>query len=312
MTVTPNVAFLGATPVLLTSAWPLEVLDMATGTPLGATTSASGSSGATVVERDGRALLLGTTGVDNVLRVWDLATGEPLPTAFAGHTESIKAVAVGEVDGRALVATSSFDSTTRLWDLDTGAAIGGPLPGTPSGTFGAGSLSALRFIPVDGRTLLVGSGDQMIHVWDAATGAEVYPPIPDNFQGTNGLPVAVVGGRPLAVAEAPFAEADRRRWTVHDLATGAQVGEITITLPDVTSVATVAEVGGRGVLLVGEGHDVAMYDLATGDRVGAPLTGHETSVYGMTVVPAGDRTVLVTASQDHSVRVWDLTARGGR
>jgi predicted Ser/Thr protein kinase len=311
MTVTPNVAFIGGTPVLLTSGWPLEVLDMVTGTPLG-TSPASGSSGATVVEHNGRVLLLGTTGVDNVLRMWDLSTGEPLPTTFAGHTEGIKAVAVGEVGGRALVATSSYDSTTRLWDLDTGAAVGGPLPGTPTGTFGAGSLSALRFIPVDGRTLLVGSGDQMIHVWDAATGAEVYPPIPDNFQWFNGLPVATVGGRVLAVAEGPFAGADRRRWTVHEVATGAQVGEITITSSEAASVATIAEVGGRGVLLHGEGHDVVMYDLATGDRVGAPLTGHETSVYGMDVVPAGDRTVLVTASQDHSVRVWDLTARGGR
>ncbi len=140
----------------------------------------------------------------------------------------------------------------------------------------------------------------------------MYPPIPDKFQWFNGLTVATVGGRVLAVAEGPFAGADRRRWTVHEVATGAQVGEITITSSEAASVATIAEVGGRGVLLHGEGHDVVMYDLATGDRVGAPLTGHETSVYGMDVVPAGDRTVLVTASQDHSVRVWDLTARGGR
>jgi hypothetical protein len=312
MTVTPNVAFLGSTPVLLTSGSPSLVLDMATGAPLGVSSTASGSYGPTVVEHGGRSLLLGTT-FDNVLRVWDLSTGEPLPVTFAGHMEKIKASAAGEVDGRGVVATSSYDNTTRLWDLDTGAAIGGPLPGPPTGTFGAGSLNALRFIPVDGRTLLVGSGDQMIHVWDAVTGAAVYPPIPDYFQWLNGLPVATVGGRMVAVAEdGSLLGSDRRRWTVHDLATGARIGEVTITMPDVTSVATVAEVGGRGVLLVVEGHDVVMFDLATGLRVGEPLAGHEAKIYGMTVVPAGEGSLLVTAAEDRSVRVWNLTARGGR
>ena len=312
MTVPPNVAFIGSTPVLLTSGSPVQVLDMATGAPLGVSSSAAGSDGPTVVQHAGRSLLLGTT-YDNVLRIWDLATGEPLPTTFAGHTENIKSSAAGEVDGRGVVATSSYDNTTRLWDLDTGAALGGPLQGPPTGTFGVGSLSALRFIPVDSRTLLVGSGDGMIHVWDVATGAEMYPPIPDGFQWFNGLPVATVGGRVVAVAEdESFLGSDRRRWTVHDLATGATTGEVVIALPDPAAVAGVAEVGGRGVLLAVEGDDVVMFDLATGSRVGEPLTGHEAKVYGMTVVPAGHRSLLVTAAEDRSVRVWDLTARGGR
>jgi predicted Ser/Thr protein kinase len=312
MTVTPNVGFLGGTPVLLTSGSPAQVLDMATGTQLGAATGANGTSGPSVIEHGGRSLLLGAT-YDNVLRVWDLATGQPLPTTFAGHTEAIKASAAGEVDGRGIVATSSFDNTTRLWDLDTGAPIGGPLPGPPDTTFGAGSLSALRFVPVGGRTLLVGAGDQMIHVWDAATGTEAYPPIPDDFQWFNGLPIATVGGRVVAVAEnGSFLGPDLRRWTVHDLATGAEIGNVTITSSDPASVAGVAEVGGRGVLLVVDDRDVVMYDLASGAPVGSPLTGHEATVYGMTVVQSGDRTVLVTGSEDHSLRVWDLTGRGGR
>jgi hypothetical protein len=50
--------------------------------------------------------LLGTT-YDHVLRIRDLATGELLPTTFAGHTEFISTSAVGEVDGRGVVAASS-------------------------------------------------------------------------------------------------------------------------------------------------------------------------------------------------------------
>lgn len=309
MTVTPKVGFLANTPVLLTSGSPLEVRDMATGAKLGNNTRADGTYGATVIERGGRALLLSGTH-DHVLRVWDLATGEPLPTTFAGHTEGIKAVAAGEVDGRGVVATSSYDNTTRLWDLDTGAPIGGPLPGPPAGHFGQGTLSDLRFVQVGGRTLLVGSGNGMIHAWDAATGGEAYPPIPAGFQSSSGLPIATVGGRMIAVAEdTSRLEIDRRRWTVHDLATGAEIGTVTVAMSDAAAVAGAAEVGGRGVLLVAGERDVVMFDLASGAPVGSPLTGHEAKVYGMTVVPSGDRTVLVTASEDNSLRVWDLTGR---
>jgi WD40 repeat protein len=87
---------------------------------------------------------------------------------------------------------------------------------------------------------------------------------------------------------------------------------MSLAVPDPTSAATVAEVGGRGVMLVVDDRDVVMFDFATGSRIGEPLTGHEAKIYGMTVVPVGDRPLLVAAAEDHSVRVWDLTARGGR
>jgi hypothetical protein len=320
MTEPPNVAYLGDTPVLLTSGSPVQVLDLATGTPLGVSSGADGAYGPTVVQRGGRSLLLGTMIGGNVLRVSDLATGESLPTTFAGHTESIAASAAGEVDGRGVVATSSFDGTIRLWDLDTGAPIGGPLPAPPGPWGPNGTVHALRFVPVDGRTLLVGGGDGMIRVWEAATGAEMYPPIPDDVPGFSGLPIATIGGRVVAVAEgSPDYASGRRHWTVHDLATGSQVGEVTITMPglsdlklELSSAAGVAEVGGRGMLLVADGHDVVMFDLATGAPAGVPFTGHGAPITGMTVVSSGDQTLLVTAAEDHALRVWDLTARGAK
>jgi WD40 repeat protein len=180
--------------------------------------------------------------------------------------------------------------------------------------FSSGRFTALRFVPVDGRTLLVGCSDEAVHVWDAATGAELYPPLPDSFRSYDGVPVATVGGRPVVVVEANTTTSGHRRWSVHDLATGDVIGEVTVPKSefDTESAATVAEVGGRGVLLVADGSDVVLVDLATGARVGTPLSGHEAPPHGMVAVPIEGGSVLLTGAYDQSVRVWDLTARSGR
>jgi WD40 repeat protein len=168
----------------------------------------------------------------------------------------------------------------------------------------------LRFLRVDGRTILVGGGDQLIHAWDATTGAELHPPFEDAARGSIGLPIATIDGRVVAVTEdAGFVGPDLRQWSVHDLVTGASIGRVTTGSSDYGSAAVVAEVAGRGVLLVGDGFDVVMVDLATGDRIGTPLTGHEAPVEGMVVVQSAGRTALITTSRDHSLRLWDLTAR---
>ena len=54
------------------------------------------------------------------MRVWDLATGDPVGVPFTGHTGGVTAAAVGELDGRPVVVSGGGDSTVRVWDPATG------------------------------------------------------------------------------------------------------------------------------------------------------------------------------------------------
>jgi WD40 repeat protein len=67
-----------------------------------------------VFSPDGRTLA--TDGEDMVL-LWDVATGEPIGDPLAGHTATITHMVFSR-DGSTL-ATASYDATVRLWDVST-------------------------------------------------------------------------------------------------------------------------------------------------------------------------------------------------
>jgi WD40 repeat protein/serine/threonine protein kinase/energy-coupling factor transporter ATP-binding protein EcfA2 len=100
-----------------------------------------------VFSPDNRYILTG--GRDNILRLWDVATGQ-LVRQFIGHTNTVWNVAYSP-DGRT-VLSSSFDKTARLWD----AATGEQLRSFPSHNFSA--VSIVAYSP-DGRYILIGSTD---------------------------------------------------------------------------------------------------------------------------------------------------------
>jgi WD40 repeat protein len=51
------------------------------------------------------------------------ATGTPAGDPFTGHTRPVNAVALGQVEGRAVVVSGGNDHTVRVWDAATGTPI---------------------------------------------------------------------------------------------------------------------------------------------------------------------------------------------
>src|SRR5262249_59949319 len=112
-------------------------------------------------------------GFDNLVRLWDAATGKPLGV-LEGHTGAVRRLAYSP-DGQTL-ASASFDGTVRLWDVSAGA---GASPRRVIEAHGGG-LNGLAFSP-DGKTLFTGgkragttggAGSGELAAWDVATGKE--------------------------------------------------------------------------------------------------------------------------------------------
>ncbi|HZE68438.1 MAG TPA: caspase family protein [Pyrinomonadaceae bacterium] len=124
---------------------------------------------------------LASGGKDNVIKVWDLTTGNVLRTLY-GHSSNINALAVSE-DGQLLASGSGNikddrdfglfikggvvggeDNTVRIWNVQTGRELhvlrGHELP-----------VGAVAFSN-DGRFLTSVSGDS-VKMWDVAAGTEL-------------------------------------------------------------------------------------------------------------------------------------------
>ena len=73
---------------------------------------------------------------DHTVRVWDLATGEPVGDPFTGHTGAVRAWRPPPIDGRPVAISAVGDDTVRVWDLATGEPVGEPVHRPPGGGHG--------------------------------------------------------------------------------------------------------------------------------------------------------------------------------
>jgi WD40 repeat protein len=119
------------------------------------------NNGMVRISPDSRSVL--TFGTEDVVRVFDLATGQPryAPLQHQGLCHDIRF----SPDGR-LVCTASFDNAVRVWQLETGQPVGESLTHPDW-------VLAASFSP-DGHYLLTGCRDSTARLWDWRTGREVW------------------------------------------------------------------------------------------------------------------------------------------
>lgn len=125
--------------------------------PLAVTSVAFSPDGRRIMAGSSNQKLYNRNGIgDNVVNIWDTRTGRLL-TTFAGHSESVKAVAFSP-DGK-LGCSGGGDKTIQIWDAATGKLLR-----TISIN---GFVDAVAFSP-DGKEVLSGGSD--LRLWDAETG----------------------------------------------------------------------------------------------------------------------------------------------
>ena len=226
---------------------------------------------------------LASGGLDDIVRLWDTATGEPLGDPLTGHELAVESL-VFSPDGTTL-ATGSSDTTVRLWDTTTGQPLGNPLTGH------TGGINSVTFSP-DGTRLATASVDDDIRVWSVDTGETIGEPLTGHWSSVIDVAFSPDGRRLVSGAD----DATVRLWNAD---TGQAIGAPLTGHESIVYAVTFTPDGERVVSSSRDG-TVRMWDPAAG----TPLTGHSDSVLSVAFSPAGDR--LASASFDATVRTWDV------
>ncbi len=232
--------------------------------------------------------LLATGDAEGGLRIWEVATGQLLWN-FEGHVGWVWLI-VFSADGQTLASCSS-DKTIRLWDVNTGECRK-VLVGHTS------SIWSIAFSP-DSQTIASGGDEPIVRLWDVDTG--------ECRQILSGHT-----GQILAVAFSPDGQ----------IASGSSDGTIRLWMDEeycqtlvghsdrVWSVAF----GGNNILASGSADStIRLWEVNSGQCLKI-LSGHGDSLPQgdsftnrvRSVAFSPDAQMLVSASDDRTVRVWEI------
>jgi WD40 repeat protein len=188
------------------------------------------------------------------------------------------------------VLWASYDSNVYIRSTNGGAGI--DLVGHRGRVYGC-SFSA------DDTRVVTGGSDGELKLWDARTGKELPGPWFGHERAVWGCAFSPDRRHVFSCSEdgtlAAWDVASRaliRRYEAHD----AEVWSLALS-PD-----------GRWLASASQDRTVRLWDVHTGNCV-AVLSGHQKEVWSCSFLTFGERPVLVSASWDGDVKVWDASPR---
>ncbi|WP_165226488.1 WD40 repeat domain-containing serine/threonine protein kinase [Aquisphaera insulae] len=222
---------------------------------------------------------------DNVIRLWDAASGLPV-AVLEGHSGWISDLAFSPDGGR--LASRASDSTVRIWD---------PAAREMKAVFREVGWDrwcpqGLAFRP-DGAVLAAADHGR-VRLWDVGSGRE-RPPLDHPIHSAQAVAFSP-DGRRLAVS------GDDTDAAVIDAETGRSVTRLRGHADRIPTIAYSPD--GLRLLTGSEDHTARLWD-ATDGRPLAILRGHRHQIYSAIFHPDGTR--IATAGRDRSIRIWDAS-----
>ena len=256
---------------------------------------------------DGRTLLV-TYSDDTTVRMWDPGTGEevqePLDPPPSGASPKREATFTDSY-GRSLAA-SPDENNIRITDRATGEDVGVPLRG-----HGFQVTAVASFYGPAGRPLLASaSRDHTIRIWDPASKSRPAARFVEQLDEMQVVTWFTAGDGSSRVGTIRHPYDDSLQ--IWETGTGQWVGALCAYPGQFwaeTCSAHFADARGAEMLAVAEQENLRIWDLESGQLVGAPLTGHAARITDILswTTPFGE-TRLATASSDGSIRLWDPDA----
>jgi WD40 repeat protein len=288
--------------------------------------------------------LLASGGADNLVYVYDIATGRPVGDPLEGHFNEVMGVAISH--DKSVLASGSKDGTIQLWDLRTFRPFGLPLDVHTS------DVNGLAFLPVSGHSLLASaSRDKSVKLLEVITQQPLRASMAAISGQVSSLAVEPAGG----LLAAALQETSLSTWKVQGnlpspalqtagpiastalsrdgktLAVGYESG--TIELFDTASSASRFSFdtqGGKiwslafspegqilassrctgvtqsGVSLSCEGSEILFWEASTGTQAKQPILDHPDFIYALAFSPDGN--LLASGGQEKAIRLWDMNS----
>jgi eukaryotic-like serine/threonine-protein kinase len=230
--------------------------------------------------RDGRRVL--SASWDRTAAVWDVVNGRQL---FALRHEDMILSARYSVDGHRII-TASADGTAQIADAATGTV--------QSWLRHSNKVQWAEFSR-DGALAVTACADNVARIWDANTGE-----LKRELSGhTGSLVIARFSPDAKFVATATGL-GGLRLWSVEsEKMVFKLVGD-----HDFAAIETLAfSQDGRHLISGGDDHTARLWNIATGEPVGAPLA-HRSVVWHAEFSPDGK--LLLTTCEDGAARLWDV------
>jgi WD40 repeat protein len=236
---------------------------------------------------DGKRLVAVTRPAWSTISIWDVATGEKLPS-MGEPNQLILAFAVAP-DGKALVSTG-MDATLYRWDVATGKEL-------PAPQGHRGRIRAIAFTR-DGKSIVTLSDDRTARRWRADTGKELGRVEP-KLQRLVGA--ALSGDGSLAA----FGDLDGSI-TLWDIAKGETVRRLGGSTTGASGKLTFSP-DNKLLAVGGANAPIRVLDVTTGDQVAeAGESGTQLSIALAAAFSADSRLLAaVIGQQGRDLVVWD-------